>query len=134
MPSPQTQHADGSLAEALERRQREGTPVRVGLIGAGQMGTDIMMQTAQMAGVEVVAAADAIVDNVLAARSIAGESARATEVVKGAAAAAAAIARGHLAVSASFVDVCRADGVDVVIDATGNPNVGAEVALATIAS
>ena len=28
----------------------------------------------------------------------------------------------------------RADGVDVIIDATGNPNVGAEVALATIAA
>jgi len=126
--------ADGSLAEALDRRQREGTPVRVGLIGAGQMGTDILMQTAQMAGIEVVAAADAIVDNVLAARAIAGDAGRAVEVVKGTAAAAAAIARGRLAVSASFADVCRADGVDVVIDATGNPNVGAEVALATIAA
>ena len=126
--------ADGSLAEALHRRQREGRPVRVGLIGAGQMGTDIVMQTAQMAGIEVVAVADAIVDNVLAAHAIAGEGARATEVVQGAAAAAAAIGRGRMAVTASFADVCRADGVDVVIDATGNPNVGAEVALTAIAA
>lgn len=128
------QPADGSLAEALHRRQREGAPVRVGLIGAGQMGTDIVMQTAQMAGIEVVAVADAIVDNVLAAHAIAGEGARATEIVQGTSAAAAAIARGRMAVSASFADVCRADGVDVVIDATGNPNVGAEVALTTIAA
>ena len=124
--------ADGSLAEALDRRQREGRPVRVGLVGAGQMGTDIVMQTALMRGIEVVAVADAIVDNVLAARAIAGEGARSPEIVRDADAAASAIARGRMAVSASFADVCRADGVDVVIDATGNPNVGAGVALAAI--
>ena len=39
-----------SLAEALDRRQREGRPVRIGLIGAGQMGTDIIVQTALMHG------------------------------------------------------------------------------------
>ena len=126
--------ADGSLAEALERRHREKRPVRVGLIGAGQMGTDIVMQTAQMAGIEVVAVADAIVDNVLAARAIAGEGARVPEVVRGVDAAQSAIGRGRMAASASFADVCRARDVDVVIDATGNPNVGAEVALATIAA
>jgi predicted homoserine dehydrogenase-like protein len=125
---------DGSLAEALDRRRRDGRPVRVGLIGAGQMGTDIVVQTAQMAGIEVVAVADAIVDNVLAARTIAGDGARTPEIVRGADAASAAIARGRMAVSASHADVCRAADVDVVIDATGNPNVGAEVALATIAA
>ena len=125
---------DGSLAEALDRRRRDGRPVRIGLIGAGQMGTDIVVQTAQMVGIEVVAVADAIVDNVLAARTIAGDGARTPEVVRGADAASAAIARGRMAVSASHADVCRAANVDVVIDATGNPNVGAEVALATIAA
>jgi len=78
--------SDGSLAEALRRRQREGRPVRIGLIGAGQMGTDIVMQAGQMAGIEVVAVADAVVDNVLAAHAIAGGGARAPEVVQGTAA------------------------------------------------
>jgi predicted homoserine dehydrogenase-like protein len=126
--------ADGSLAEALARLEREGRPVRVGLIGAGQMGTDIVMQTAQMAGIEVVAAADAIVENVAAACSIAGDGCRLPETVSGAADTARAIARGRLAVTRSHRDVCTAEGVDVIIDATGNPNVGAEVALATIAA
>src|SRR5688500_1258068 len=126
--------ADGSLAEALQRRQREGRPVRVGLIGAGQMGTDIVMQTGQMAGIEVVAVADAIVDNVIAAHAIAGATVPAVEVVNGASAVDAAIDRGRMVATASFADVCRARRVDVVIDATGNPNVGAEVALTTIAA
>jgi predicted homoserine dehydrogenase-like protein len=128
------QQPGGSLAEALERRERDGNPVRVGLIGAGQMGTDIIVQTAQMTGLEVVAAADAIADNVVAAVAIAGSGVRAAEFTQGAGATSSAIARGRLAVSSSFRDVCTAEHVDVVIDATGNPNIGAEVALSTIAA
>jgi len=124
----------GSLAEALDRRERDGRPIRIGLIGAGQMGTDIIVQTALMRGIEVVAAADAIVDNVFAAREIAGEGAREAELAEGSSAIAAAIARGRLVATPSFRDVCTAEGVDVVIDATGNPNVGAEVAMCTIAA
>jgi hypothetical protein len=41
---------------------------------------------------------------------------------------------GRLAVCKSYRDVCAAENVDVIIDATGNPNVGAQVALATIAA
>ncbi len=125
-------HTGGSLAEALQRRHAERRPVRVGLIGAGQMGTDIIVQTALMSGIEVVAAADAVTDNVFAARTIAGARARTPVLADGADATARAIARGELAVTRSFRDICATDGVDVVIDATGNPNVGAEVALATI--
>jgi predicted homoserine dehydrogenase-like protein len=123
-----------SLAEALERRRREGRPVRVGLIGAGQMGTDIIVQTSLMAGIEVVAAADAIPENVWAACKIAGGRARSPEVVDDASGVDRAVARGRLAVGRSYRDVCGAQSVDVVIDATGNPNVGAQVALATIAA
>ena len=123
---------DSSLSEALAGRERDGRPVRVGLIGAGQMGTDIVMQVAQMRGIAVVAVADAVVENVLSACAIAGPGARVPRMVKGAGETRAAIARGDLAATASFRDVCTSDDVDVVIDATGNPNVGAEVALTTI--
>src|SRR5436190_4658583 len=124
----------GSVAEGLDRRHRQGQPVRVGLIGAGQMGTDIIVQTDLMAGIEVVAAADAIPENVFAARRIAGNGARAPEMADDSAAVARIMARGRLAVCKSYRDVCAAEGVDVIIDATGNPNVGAHVALATIAA
>jgi predicted homoserine dehydrogenase-like protein len=124
--------AGAGLLEALEQRQREGRPVRVGLIGAGQMGTDILVQVAQMPGIEVVAAADARPEIVETACAVVADPPRRPEVVEGAAGVAQALSRGRLAVARSFRDVCTADGVDVVIDATGNPNVGAEVALATI--
>ena len=134
MASPTKHHPGGSIAEALALRRAEGRPVRVGLIGAGQMGTDIIVQTALMSGIEVVAAADAITNNVFAARTIAGPAAREPVLTEGLEAASRAIARGQLAVTRSYRDVCAVDGVDVIIDATGNPNVGAEVALATIAA
>jgi len=123
-----------SLAEALHQRARDARPVRVGLIGAGQMGTDIVVQTSLMQGIEVVAAADAIPENVAAACRIAGGNVREPRTAKGAAEVERAIAQGRLAATASFADVCTARDVDVVIDATGNPNVGTEVALATIAA
>src|SRR4051794_13887802 len=103
-----TPQSSGSLSEALERRQREGKPVRIGLIGAGQMGTDIIVQTALMQGIDVVAAADAIAENVVAARQIAGDGARTPEFVQGASATDSAIKRGRLAVTSSFRDVCTA--------------------------
>src|SRR6476660_957812 len=132
MPDPSMPRLGDSIAEALKFRQIEGRPVRVGLIGAGQMGTDIIVQTALMQGIDVVAAADAVAGNVIAACGIAGSGAREPEHAQGASATANAIARGRLAVTKSFRDVCTAEGVDVVIDATGNPNVGAEVAMCTI--
>ncbi|MBM3523285.1 MAG: homoserine dehydrogenase [Alphaproteobacteria bacterium] len=103
--------------------------MRIGLIGAGQMGTDILVQTALMRGIEVVAAADTIPENVLTACATAGVGKRAPEVTDDVG---RTVARGGLAVCRSHRDVCTAADVDVVIDATGNPNVGAEVALATI--
>ena len=134
MPQAPRPTASNSIAEALRRRDAEGRPVAIGLIGAGQMGTDIIVQTALMAGIDVVAAADAVPENVFTARTIAGAGAREPVAADGAAAVSAAIARGRLAVTRSHGDVCTAAGVDVIIDATGNPNVGAEVALTTIAA
>jgi predicted homoserine dehydrogenase-like protein len=124
----------GSVAEGLERRHRQGKPVRVGLVGAGQMGTDIIVQVGLMRGIAVVAVADAVPENALAACRIAGDGGRAPEMVDDAAGLARAMQRDHLAVTRAARDVCTADGVDVVIDATGNPNVGAEVALTAIAA
>jgi predicted homoserine dehydrogenase-like protein len=126
-------HPPGSLAEALDQRHRQGRPVRVGLIGAGQMGTDILVQVAQMRGIEVVAAADTVPEIVMSACAVGGDG-RKPVIVEGASNVAGIAARGGLAVATSFKDVCTAEGIDVIIDATGNPNIGAEVALTTIAA
>jgi predicted homoserine dehydrogenase-like protein len=42
------------MIEALKQRQSEGTPIRVGLIGAGAMGTGIVWQVTRTPGMEIV--------------------------------------------------------------------------------
>ena len=43
------------LAKDLAVRAQSGNPVRIGLVGAGEMGTDIVTRAAMMDGVEVAA-------------------------------------------------------------------------------
>ena len=48
-----------NLTEALlEREKNIGRPVRVGLVGAGQMGTGLAAQIGKIKGMELVACAD----------------------------------------------------------------------------
>ncbi|MEZ5852567.1 MAG: Gfo/Idh/MocA family oxidoreductase [Hyphomicrobiaceae bacterium] len=123
-----------SLAEALEARERSGARVRVGVIGAGQMGTDLFVQITQMRGMEVVAACDMRAERIEAAAAMAGDGCRSVEIVRDAGALATAIGKGRLAAAPSPEMVCRDPNVDVVIDATGNPSAGAAVALTAIAA
>ncbi len=55
MPNPAALRPN--LEEALHDRHRKGRPVRIGLVGCGQMGTDILVQTSLMQGIVVVACA-----------------------------------------------------------------------------
>jgi predicted homoserine dehydrogenase-like protein len=122
-----------SLADALEERELQGNRVRVGLIGAGQMGTDIIVQVAQMPGIEVVAVADVDADRVADAVAMThhkGLVSTATDAVSYA----AARRKGHMVATSDLSLVCQAPDVEVVIDATGNPEAGARVALAAISA
>ena len=59
------------LNEELEQREASGNPVRVGLIGAGQMGTDVVATTKMMKGVRVVVTADIDLERAISAYKIA---------------------------------------------------------------
>jgi predicted homoserine dehydrogenase-like protein len=120
-----------TLEEALHDRQRRGRPVRIGLVGCGQMGTDILVQTSLMQGIVVVACAATNAENVAVAVKTAGTAHR-PRIVGSVTEASQAIRRGELAALVGIDLLCRIPEVDVVIDATGRPNAGAEVALAAI--
>ncbi len=120
-----------NLEEALHERHRRGRPVRIGLVGCGQMGTDILVQTSLMRGIVVVACAATRPENVAAAVTMGGTAHR-PRIVATIAEARQAIRRGELAALTGIATLCRIPEVDVVIDATGRPNAGAEVALAAI--
>lgn len=122
-----------SLADALALRERSGARVRVGLIGAGQMGTDIIVQIAQMPGIEVIAVADNRPDRVAEALALTdgkGLFGIASDAVEFA----ALRRKDYLVATRDLALVCTAPEVEVIIDATGNPDAGARVALNAIAA
>jgi predicted homoserine dehydrogenase-like protein len=120
-----------NLEEALWLRHRRGKPVRIGLIGVGQMGTDILVQVSLMQGICVVAAAATRPENVATALLVTGNGQKAC-IVSSPVEARNAIRSGQIAACQSIELVCQLPEVDVVIDATGRPNAGAEVAIAAI--
>ena len=120
------------FAAALARRAESKGPIRIGLAGAGQMGTDIVVQCGLMTGVTVAAVAELHAETALAACELAGW--RRAEVVRAESGAAidAAAERGAIAVTESVEALCAASRLDVIVDATGNPGVGTQLALSAI--
>ncbi len=117
------------LARDLKARQASGKPIRIGLIGSGEMGTDIVTRVAHMDGIEIGAVAEHKVPAALKAAEIAyGESGHAQEVAT-ASAMTAAMEAGKIAVTSDASLVVASGLIDVVIDATGVPAVGAEIGL-----
>jgi predicted homoserine dehydrogenase-like protein len=113
----------------IDRQSTTGRPVRVGLVGAGQMGRGFVAQVRRIAGMEVVAVADIDVQRATAALKSAGvenvitgdDHDKVTSVVA---------EGGTVAVNDS--SLLTALPVDMVIDATGVPEIGAQIALRSL--
>ena len=68
------------LARDLAKRASEGRPVRIGVIGSGEMGTDLVTQGMLMRGVEISAIATRRPHTALEATAIAyGDTSHAVE-------------------------------------------------------
>ncbi len=119
----------GDLAQALAQRAETENPVRVGLVGAGEMGTDIVTQVWLMRGIEISVLAVLRAEHARKAIEIAGGTADSAMVCESAKAVAKVVESGRIAIVESPDLLCCSDHVDVVVDATGNPNVGATVAM-----
>lgn len=117
------------LAKDLAERAASGKPVRIGLIGSGEMGTDIVTRASMMDGVDVAAISEinpsAAHKAVEIARSAQGFSADANS----ADALNAVIEDGKIAIADNADAILESGLIDVVIDATGIPAVGAEIGL-----
>ena len=51
-----------SLRDELKLREQTGNSVRIGLLGTGQMGTDVVAEVKMMQGIDVVIAVDINLD------------------------------------------------------------------------
>jgi len=120
------------LAQALSERHDCGRPVRIGLVGCGEMGTDLLTGVTQMQGIEVAAVTTRTLSRVFAGAQIAyGEATKAREVTT-ASAMNAAIEQGLIAAT-DDLDLMLTNGlIDVVVDATGYPEAGAEIGIKTL--
>ncbi len=117
------------LARDLAARAESGKPIRVGLVGAGEMGTDIVSRIAHMRGIEVGVISE--LKPGAAARSVEiayGSNDRSRKVATPGAAN-AAMESGHIAVTDNVEALLEAGLIDVVVDATGVPSVGADIGL-----
>ncbi|KAB7590669.1 NAD(P)H-dependent oxidoreductase [Verminephrobacter eiseniae] len=117
------------LAADLQARGLSGKPIRIGLIGSGMMGGDIVTQVLQMRGIVVAAIADIHLPAAVAALKAAGGALDSHRIVQTQGAFDQAVHDGRIAVTQDAQLVCRSGLIDVVVDATGKPAVGAEIGL-----
>ncbi|MBI5161874.1 MAG: oxidoreductase [Micrococcales bacterium] len=114
-------------APLLARERELGRPVRIGLVGAGQMGTGFIAQIARQKGVDIAAVADVAPARAIAAFAKAGiadpvQSADVDELDS-------AISLGRHVVVDDALLLPRLP-VDMIIECSGVPEVAAKVALA----
>ena len=120
------------LARDLQLRAETGKPIRIGLIGAGEMGTDIVTQVARMPGIEVGALSARRLPNTFkAVRTAYGDEENAREA-NTESAMTSAIESGKIAVTGDNELILSNPLIDVIIDATGIPEVGAETGIKAI--
>jgi len=112
------------LHQELAERHAAGKPVRIGLIGAGQMGTDVVATVSMMKGIDVPAVADVNISRAKASYEIAGLKGQVVEA-RTAAEADSAVEAGKKVVARDYRVVADMKCLDVMVEATGVPEVGA---------
>lgn len=117
------------LARDLAGRADGGKPIRIGLVGAGEMGTDIVSRVAHMRGIEIGAISELKPGAAAKSVEIAYGSTDRVQAVATADAANAAMEQGKVAITDNVSALLEAGLIDVVVDATGIPSVGAEIGL-----
>jgi predicted homoserine dehydrogenase-like protein len=115
----------------LEEREKAGNPVKIGLIGAGQMGVDVVAQVTMMKGIEVVAIADIDIERAREAYIIAGTKAQ-TEQADSAEQADQLVTQEKFVYAQDYRVITDMSGIDVMLEATGVPEIGAKVALSSV--
>ena len=113
------------IARDLQARAETGQPIRVGVIGSGEMGTDLVTQMSLMQGIEMAAIATRRPHTALAAMQIAYGDDSKGRTADSPAQATAAIEAGKIAIT-SAETLVTTPNIDVVIDATGKPGVAAD--------
>jgi predicted homoserine dehydrogenase-like protein len=120
------------LHQELSRLETEGKPIRVGVSGAGWMGSGFLAQVAHIPGIEVSVLADA--DTRSAWEAFIATGAERHEIVEASTPGPAmdALRAGKRVITGSYTLAAQLEPVDIVTDVTPSPAIGAETAYACI--
>lgn len=121
--------APTGLARDLQSRADSGKPIRIGLVGSGEMGTDIVTRVAHMPGIAIGAISELRLPAAGKAVDIAYRAEGHWREAKTGDQLNAAMEQGKVAVTDDVNLLINSGLIDVVIDATGIPAVGAEIGL-----
>lgn len=117
-----------SLSRQLKQRAAEGRPIRIGLIGAGKFGTMFLAQLRLTPGMHLTALSDLLPGR--ARERLLGVQWPAEQI--DARTMAEAIRTGKSCLTDDAMAVIEHPEIDVIVEATGNPATGIELASAAI--
>jgi len=129
MSSKKGTNAMGYAGRLAERELAVGRPVRVGVVGAGQMGRGLIAQVARAGGMEVAAVADVATDRGVTALQAAGRTD--VLVTDDTTEASAAVEQRRPVVMPDGLQLADLP-LDIVIEVSGIPDVAAQVALSCL--
>ena len=118
--------------QELQTLAAQGRTIRIGLVGAGQMGEGLICQCERIAGLEVSTVFSRSTGRCEAAYESAGVALELLRCCESAEAADEAVRSGKRAVVANLKALCAMEMLDVVVEATGISEIGAQAALLAI--
>jgi predicted homoserine dehydrogenase-like protein len=120
------------IHEELLRLEEEGRPIHLGVSGAGWMGSGFVAQVAHVPGMEVIVLGDT--DTRLAWEALAATGVEPDDIVEAHRPDVAmdALRAGKRVVTGSYTLAAQLEGVDVIVDVTPSPAIGAQTAYAAI--
>ena len=112
------------IHERLADLERKGTPITIGIIGAGTFGTQIIAQTCRIKGMRVAAIADLNIERGMRALKLGGISEDNIQVTTSAKQIHESIDKNISAVTSQAEELFESN-LDIIVEATGVPEVGA---------
>jgi predicted homoserine dehydrogenase-like protein len=115
-----------SLSTKLAKREADGNPIQVGIIGAGKFGSMFISQSHRTSGLRLAGIADLSRERALAALKRTGYPSdridASISIQKG-------IKAGKTAITTDSADLIATPGINVILEVTGNPAAGIKHAL-----
>lgn len=120
------------LVSKLKKRSSENNPIRIGIVGCGQMGSGLAHTLNNIEGMRVTAIADVAVERGIRTYTEMGHSADEIVVTEHIGKAQDAIKAGKVVVTPNAFQMPLLESLESLVEATGVPDIGARVAYDSI--